>query len=118
MRVVAYSCNVNGRRLVLIRNRSAVPFITGDQPVVNIHADGETAPELMSIYYPLSPELALFFYEPEEAAPIPVAVERDDLAADLNLRIARTSQSQIYASTAEVLEDVKGGLQRAQAPAR
>jgi hypothetical protein len=80
---------------------------------VNIHADGETAPERMSVYYPLAPRLALFFGEPEEQSPIPTPIEMDEIVADLNLRIAQTSQSQIYADTPEVLEVIRGRLNRA-----
>jgi hypothetical protein len=100
------------RTLALIKNESAVPFITGDQPVVNIHADGEEAPERMTFYYPLSPRLAIFFCEPGEPAPAVAPGEMERFVADLNFRIARTSHSQIYSATPEPLEDARALLER------
>ena len=46
-------------------------------------------------------------------SPFNTGIEMDEVVADLNLRIAQTSQSQIYADTTEVLESIRGRLDRA-----
>jgi hypothetical protein len=97
------------RRLCLIENDTSVPFVTADQPVINLRADGEDAPEAMSIYYPISPKLALYSAEPGEREEVPSRVD-PALASALNLRIARSSLSQIYARTSESLQTLQSQL--------
>jgi hypothetical protein len=92
--------------LTLVRNCTGVPFVTGDQPVTNLDADGETGPELLSFFYPLSPLLALYLSQPGSKE-IPAFIDTADTVMKLNLRIARTSHSQVYAANAKVLEDLK-----------
>ena len=48
--------------LRVIYNRSSLPFITSDQPVVNVHGHGlalEKTPDEFEVYYPISPVMAL-----------------------------------------------------------
>jgi Protein of unknown function (DUF4238) len=99
-------------RLTLVRNQTPVPFVTGDQPVINLDADGETGPELLSFFYPLSPHLALYLSQ-SGSTEVPAFIDTADKAMELNLRIASTSHSQIYAANAEVLEDLKERLESA-----
>jgi hypothetical protein len=55
----------------IIENATAVPFVTGDQPTVNLRGgDDERPPEALSLYYPLSPRLALYLGEPGETTQI------------------------------------------------
>lgn len=113
-----YSCNVGcslflerkRRTLLVVRNDTALPFITGDQPVINLHGDGETPPESLSFYYPISPRLALYFGEPEEVTDVPVGVMTAESVARLNLKMARASHSQIYAETREPLTMIRDHL--------
>ena len=47
-------------RLVLLNNQTDIPFITGDQPIINLHATfGEIAPESLEFYYLISPTRAM-----------------------------------------------------------
>lgn len=92
--------------LTLVCNQTLVPFVTGDQPVINLDADGETGPELLSFFYPLSPHLALYLSQPGSTE-VQAFIDTADKVMELNLRIASTSHSQIYAANAEVLEDLK-----------
>jgi hypothetical protein len=57
------------RELILIHNRTAVPFITGDQPAINLKGNRPRPPEDLSIYYPISPTLGLLLAEVDEAPP-------------------------------------------------
>jgi hypothetical protein len=61
-------------RLVLVENDSDTPFITGDQPVINIHGEQEVGkvPDKAKFFYPLSPARAMLLVEPETLVPAQV----------------------------------------------
>lgn len=101
------------RSLTLVRNRAPVSFLTGDQPVINLAGGGETEPEFLAFYYPMSPRLALYLGEPGRPPDVPAFIDTADRVMDLNLRIARASQSQVYAATADVLADMKQRMDHA-----
>jgi hypothetical protein len=47
-------------RLVLLTNETAIPLITGDQPIINTLANKDgTPPNELELYYPLSPGLGM-----------------------------------------------------------
>jgi hypothetical protein len=98
------------RRLIAVRNDTSVPFITSDQPVLNLHGNGETAPEIASLYYPISPRLALYLPEPSEENDIPFEDMTAAAATYLNQRIAKACHSQVYAKTADPLTMAKDHL--------
>jgi hypothetical protein len=52
-------------KIVLLGNDTAIPFITGDQPIINVHATGsaEAPPKRLELYYPLSPKRAMMLLE-------------------------------------------------------
>jgi hypothetical protein len=95
------------RRFIVVRNDTAVPFITSDQPIINLHRDGETPPEMASLYYPIAPRLALYLGEPNDAIDIPFEAMTANGATYFNSRIAEASHSQVYAQTPELLKAVK-----------
>lgn len=80
-------------RIVLLRNKSEIPFITGDQPVINLLG---VEAEQVDLYYPLKPDLAMIYtadqtrYCGQEATLGPIAVE------SYNQRIYAKSDTQIY----------------------
>ncbi len=87
----------------IIENATAVAFVTGDQPSVNLQAcDEDRPPEALSLYYPISPKLALYLGEPGESRQIaePFTAEA---AHELNVRMAKASHSQLFAHTQEPL---------------
>jgi len=55
------------RPLWMLENDTDTPFITGDQPVVNLFPSPypDKPPELLALYYPLSPSTALIIDEVE-----------------------------------------------------
>lgn len=89
--------------LYLLRNHTAVPLITGDQPVINIHAStvlpGEPVKDL-DLYYPISPTLAvlLALTPPDDSS----LEERD--VRRYNALMAHHAHEQIYASNRAELE--------------
>jgi hypothetical protein len=96
------------RPLLVLENDTGWPFITGDQPVVNLlssrHPD--KPPELLAFYYPVSPSTAIILDEVEPRcgyASGPVSAEQ---VAALNCKIRDASHSQVFGSSREVLESV------------
>lgn len=56
--------------IIVLDNDTQVPFITSDQPIINIRSDAKSfqPPEKMELYYPLSPTQAMLYLE--NATPI------------------------------------------------
>jgi len=52
-------------QIVVLDNDTKVPFITSDQPIINMVTDGKSfdVPEKMELYYPLSPTQAMLYLE-------------------------------------------------------
>ena len=89
----------------LIKNTTGTAFITGDQPVVNIHAvfSGETSE--LALYYPLSPTTALLLTK-EKNCNIECSVEKvkeyNDLIEQQSLAlIFANEESDLYQYKAE-----------------
>lgn len=91
------ACSFVGRwrdyRIILLRNRSAIPFIAGDQPLINLCG---IEVEQVDLYYPLKPDLAMIYTVdrnryPHDAIDVgPIAVE------SYNHRIYAKSDTQIF----------------------
>lgn len=49
------------RKIILLKNKTELNFITGDQPSFNINTDlnEEGLPKNLELYYPISPKIAL-----------------------------------------------------------
>jgi hypothetical protein len=52
-------------QILVLDNDTQVPFITSDQPILNMLTDGKSfdVPEKMELYYPLSPTQAMLYLE-------------------------------------------------------
>jgi hypothetical protein len=100
----------NRRALLLLSNKTRVPFATSDQPVINIYGNGDTPPEKLSFFYPISPSSALYLAEPDEVTDISFASMAENTVRHLNLRVAQASHSQVYAQTLEPLEFIRAEL--------
>lgn len=97
------------RPLLVLENDTRPPFITGDQPVVNLlpSADPAKPPELLAFYYPVSPSTAVILDEVEPRCGYtsgPVSVEQ---VTALNRRIRGASHSQVFGSSREILESLR-----------
>ena len=93
------------RKLVLVENATALEFITGDQPLINLHGgDGEKSPATLSWYYPISPRLALFLTEVDEEPAFTTASLTWAQVSDLNAKIVAASHSQVFAQSQASLE--------------
>lgn len=93
------------QQLMLLRNNTELEFITGDQPVINLHVgDRSKAPEQLCMYYPIDPRAALIGGDVDEK--IPYATERltAEQVSDLNRRMFAAAHSQVFGRTAASLE--------------
>jgi Protein of unknown function (DUF4238) len=97
------------RKLILIRNRTDVPFITGDQPAINLKGSRPRPPENLSIYYPISPRLALLLADVDEAPLFPAEGLTTPQASLLNKMLFDACYKQVLASSKELLEVVRHG---------
>jgi hypothetical protein len=99
-------------RVVLLDNATQIPFVTADQPVINLSANPKDfkAPEKFELYYPLSPTKAMMLVE-LESAHLPRA---DSVSAEqahiYNLHMAAHSYMQVYANSRTELEAINAEL--------
>ena len=123
--VLSHICAVNigwslfaERRLstiVLLDNLSAEPFITADQPIINLRGTDEAGgspPEKMDLFFPLSPTKAMLLLE----ANSDYQITNHQLSAKevhaYNLRLAKNAHEQIYSNGHPYLETIKAELAR------
>lgn len=85
--------------LQLIKNNTGVRLITSDQPIYNFLAISGEAPNETSIYFPISPELALW----SKKNPNNERIDTKDKAEELNAFMARNSLECIFAENEEDL---------------
>lgn len=94
------------RRLVLINNNTNVPFITGDQPAINLKASSPHPPEKLSIFYPISPQLALILADVDESSLFPEIGLTPEQASELNRMMSEASYQQVFSKEREPLTGV------------
>lgn len=98
-------------RLILIENSTDTPFITADQPIINLHGtpDGKP-PEKLEFFYPLSPTKAMLFVEASTKlsdAPISaIAVN------NYNVLLVQNSHEQVFSNSEEYLNSIRGVVKR------
>jgi hypothetical protein len=93
-------------KLVLIHNRTIVPFVTSDQPIINFHADptGLAPPASMEFYYPLSPAKAMLFLNKDNALYSSSSTVSVQEARTYNRLVAAHSRQQVFANSKRSLE--------------
>lgn len=99
-------------KVFLLDNATDVPFITADQPVINIAANPKETkpPDKFELYYPLSPTKAMLLIEPSSSH-VPDSSSVTMMSAHLyNLHMGAHSYQQIFASPLQELESVRSDL--------
>jgi hypothetical protein len=89
------------RILQLLENKSSVPFITGDQPIINLKSKNGQSPDQLSFYYPISPKLAIFLSDMDDPPMNPIIGEYE--ATELNKKIKDASYLQVFGDSKESL---------------
>ncbi len=99
------------RPLILLENETEVPFITGDQPVINLLSPGSgEPPRLLAFYYPVSPRLAVILDEVNERTCYAAGPVSADRVVALNRRIRAAAHTQVFGSSRDVLDSLSQGL--------
>jgi Protein of unknown function (DUF4238) len=96
-------------KIVQIENITAVPFVTSNQPVVNMRSDPKdpNAPQHLEFYLPLSPTRAMLFLEksnPLHAAAQSISI---DEAHAYNMIIFGHHGERIFSNSDEYLKHLR-----------
>ncbi len=99
-------------KIVLLDNMTSVPFITADQPVINISTGPKdtTPPARFELYYPLSPTKAMLLLDPSNQLLRGKPSVPDTFVHLYNLRMAAHSYRQVFSNSPGVLESVRNEL--------
>lgn len=94
-------------RWSFLRAPKGVEFVTADQPLINLAANGVDLPTEMRMFYPLDPHLAveMDFYA-GEASERTVEISGEQVVA-FNNRMASESHTQVYARREETLHRLR-----------
>jgi Protein of unknown function (DUF4238) len=98
--------------IILLDNVTGVPFITADQPVINIATGPKdtTPPAKFDLYYPLSPTKAMLLLEPSSDLLPGSSSVSETFVRLYNLRMAAHSYRQVFSNSPRVLESVRDEL--------
>ena len=94
--------NRSNYKLVIAKNISDKPFITCDQPVINFldrKTEQRKQTEEFGLFYPLSPELALFFVEKDFFGSVTEMSFDKTSVEEFNRITLNASHEQVYASS-------------------
>ena len=87
-------------RFLFLKNKSQIPFITTDQPVINLNTDKD---KNLRLLYPLTPQLAVVFFE-DEASPFKTTIELSKDEVDCyNQLMFNRSYDQLYSNDKDYL---------------
>jgi hypothetical protein len=92
-------------KIVLLDNHTDVPFITSDQPIINLLSNptDRQGPERAEFYYPLSPTKAMLYLEKANPAHSVSRALSIDEAHSYNILIAEHSGRRIFSNSEEYL---------------
>ncbi len=104
-------------KIVLLDNHTVAPFITSDQPIINLHGNprDNKPPERMELYYPLSPNKAMLYLEKD--SPTPNQSLSIEQAHAYNVLMAGHAGRQIFANSEDYLKLIQSYLQTNKVPA-
>lgn len=97
------------RNLTLLRNSTGVEFATSDQPVINLHAAG-SATDKFTLYYPISPEIALLLSDVDEEPLFRTGMLTAEDVSKLNIRMSYASHNQTFARSKTTLVDIRAAM--------
>lgn len=92
-----------GYRVIFLRNTSNTPFITADQPIINLRGVAEDA---LDFYYPLSPYLAIIYTGDSERYPHDTLQASAITVETYNHRVYSNSEIQIFGNDPEYLKEI------------
>lgn len=94
----------------LLVNNSKTPFITSDQPIINIHActlsTEKKPPNEADFYYPISPKKAIVICD-SDRFPLPCNYIDHTTAEELNTKLALAAKAHIVGDNSEAINPYK-----------
>jgi hypothetical protein len=96
-------------KIIVLDNNTQVPFITSDQPIINMLTAGTSleAPERIELYYPLSPTQAMLYLEKSTSvAGINTNISMDE-AHRYNMMMLDHSAFRVFSNSDEYLRCLK-----------
>lgn len=93
-------------KVEIVENESKTPFITTDQPVINMRGDMKAEgvpPDDFELFYPLSPKRAMIFLKKETAVPLTIGAIATD---SYNVMAAQHSHEQVFSDSQEYLQSL------------
>ena len=99
----AFGSWISSSKTSLLKNETDIPFVTGDQPVINIKSDYDNTPaKEIRLYYPISPKFALLFDEKET---FDNSISVEDVLF-YNKRIKQASETLIIGNQKDAVKNV------------
>jgi hypothetical protein len=99
----AYFLTQKEHKIQLLINESDFPFITGDQPVINLNSINN--PKERVLYYPITPKIAIKLIYSDKNNKDKVLLNNNDVKY-LNNEIAENSYFQIYSNSENLLKNL------------
>ncbi|MCL1077377.1 DUF4238 domain-containing protein [Parashewanella spongiae] len=102
----------NLHNISLLINKTDIPFITSDQPVINVfdyRESGSFEPpkeEELDLYYPISPNTAFMMARSKRFSNGFVHVT-EEIVNEMNIKIARMAQTHIFSNSEESIKQYK-----------
>ena len=98
----------------LLTNNDGIPFISGDQPIINSLCDYsvDKPPESLELYYPVSPNKALLISDTNYLQEPSIVKINDTEINKYNSLILGACEEQIYSVKKETLEELMETLKR------
>lgn len=94
-------------RLVVVDNPTDTPFITADQPIINLHATTTgKVPDKLEFFYPLSPRKAMMLVESSNQRHVEPSLSTFAVN-NYNVLMLRNSYEQVFSNSGEYLETIK-----------
>jgi hypothetical protein len=86
-------------QFLFLQNHTKIPFITADQPIINLNTQHDKD---LRLYYPLSPQLSLVFWK--GSPPLRMVRQASTIEVELyNQQIYSRSTDQIYSNDRDYL---------------
>ncbi len=101
---LSYYLRRNKAHLTILINETDIPFITSDQPVINLYANYEKLSEEIKeimLYYPISPKVAILLNDKNTEERIKLDVDKVDY---YNNMIANAQYQYIFANNADTIK--------------
>lgn len=102
----------------LLINNSPTPFITSDQPIINIHpclttTPQNTPPKYADFFYPISPTIAYVICN-SDTFKSGINYIENSLAKELNEKLAKRANAHIFGTTPKSIDDLRSLLGKAE----